>query len=869
LACHQDKEISIMRLFILLLLQVLLLVPFASFASDGGKLPIALDSDKTAITEAQRAGIIKSYGKLPLYFIENKGQADKSVRFFEQGSGHTMFFARDGVVLALTKNAGKADKATHDKKLTTEILRFSFAGSEKNAHIAAGEAMPGHVNYFVGNDKTKWRSNIPTYGNLTYKDLYKNIDIKFYGNNNNIEHDIIVRPGGDPSLVKFVYNGIKGLNVTDTGDLEILMREGTLIEQRPVIYQKIDGRRVAVEGSYRLLSAKKDGMFAYGFKVASYDHTKELIIDPVLVYSTYLGGSARDFAKDIAVDSTGSVYVTGQAASTDFPIAGAIQGVFAGGSEDVFVTKINSAGSALVYSTYLGGGLTDLGESIAIDSTGAAYVTGMTRSTDFPVLGATQGAFGGGGEDAFVTKINPAGSAIVYSTYLGGNLSEFGFGIALDNTNAVYVTGLTTSLNFPLVNPIQSLHGGGFQDAFVTKINPAGSAYVYSTYLGGGGSDAGNDIAVDASGAAYVTGQTASVDFPVASPLQGANAGGIDAFLTKIDPAGAALVYSTYLGGSIGDDIGSGIALDSAGSVYVTGDTSSINFPTVAPIQALYGGGLTDAFVLKLNAPGTALIYSTFIGGTASDFGRAVAVDSKGIANVIGETFSGDFPLVSPIQATFGGVLEDAFVSRINAAGSAYLYSTYLGGNNDDMGFGIAVDITGNAYVTGGTASSDFPLVTPIQPTLGGGGGFADAFVGKITDTPLPVVSLVISPDTTTVPLGGTLGYNVTATNTTAVQQCFNYWENVTLPSGATFPAKDSLIKPVRRLCLAGGTSTTVPISHGVPITAPAGTYVFNSYVGIFPFDFRAVVDTASFTFNAQGVPAPTPTPRTSWRSVK
>jgi len=868
LAGHQDKEIRIMRLFILLLLQVLLLMPFTSFASDGGKLPIAQDSDKTGITEAQRAGIIKSYGELPLYFIENKGQVDKRVRFFEKGSGHTTFFTKDGVVLALTKSAGKADKAPHDKKFTTEVLRLSFVGADKKVHIAAGEAMPGHVNYFVGNDKTKWRSNVPTYGNLTYKDVYKNIDIKFYGNNNNIEHDIIVRPGGDPSLVKFVYNGIKGLNVTDTGDLEILLREGTLIEQRPYIYQEINGKRVAVKGSYKVLKSG-DGAFTYGFTVASYDHTKNIVIDPVLLYSTYLGGAARDFAKDIAVDSSGAVYVTGQAASTDFPLVGAIQGAFAGGSEDVFISKIDPAGSALVYSTYMGGGLIDLGKAIAVDSSGAAYVTGLTTSMDFPVVGAIQGVFGGGGEDAFITKIDPAGSAIVYSTYLGGNLSELGLGIALDNTGAAYVTGLTTSANFPLMNPIQALHGGGFADAFVTKIDPAGSAYVYSTYLGGSAGDNGNDIAVDATGAAYVTGQTASPNFPVASPLQGSRAGGIDAFVTKIDPAGAAFVYSTYLGGSLGDDIGSAIALDGAGSVYITGDTSSTDFPTVSPIQALYGGGLTDAFVLKLNAPGTAVIYSTFIGGTASDFGRAIAVDSKGIANVIGETFSGDFPLVAPIQATFGGVLEDAFVARINPAGSAYLYSTYLGGNNDDMGFGIAVDIPGNAYVTGGTASPDFPLVTPIQPAIGGGGGFADAFVGKITDTPLPVVALVLSPNTITVPLGGTLGYNVTATNTTALQQCFNYWENVTLPSGATFPTKDSLIKPVRRLCLAGGTSTTFPLSHGVPITAPSGAYVFNSYVGIFPFNFRIVVDTASFNFNALAVLAPTPTPRTSWRLVK
>ncbi len=729
------------------------------------------------------------------------------------------------------------------------------------------------LNYFVGSDKSKWCSNIPTYGTVTYKDVYKNIDIKFYGNNKNIEHDVIVRPGGDFSNVKFAYSGIKGLNVRDDGNLEVTLNHGTIIEERPVIYQEIKGERVAVEGAYKILKAT-DGTFTYGFTVASYDKTKDLVIDPVLVYSTYLGGTYDDFGRAIAVDDTGAVYVTGFTPSTDFPLMNPIQGATAG-NYSAFVTKINPAGTAIVYSTYLGGTGDDYGYGIAVDASGSTYVTGTTGSTDFPLMNPIQGVKVGTAwmPSAFVTKIDSAGASIVYSTFLGGSLTDEGSGIAVDSSGAAYVSGYTNSTDFPVASPIQGVHGGSFWDAFVTKINPAGSAYVYSTYLGGSSYDEALGIAVDSFGAAYVTGWTDSADFPVMNPIQGTNGGGAwisDAFITKINPAGSAYVYSTYLGGSSYDE-GHGIAVDSAGSAYVAGRTSSTDFPLATPIQATFAG-IGDAFVTKINPAGSAYTYSTYLGGTGYEQADGIAVDSSGTAYVTGWTASTDFPLVAPIQGFMGGGVEsvaDAFVTEINPAGSAYSFSTYLGGSTSaESGSAIAVDTAGAIYVTGYTSSTDFPLMNPIQGVKAGGAFTNDAFITKIGASS-PVVTLAITPDAVSIPQGFTLGYNVTATNTTAVQQCFNYWENVNLPGGTLFPPTDSLFKPVPRLCLNGGASMTVHLTHGVPLTAPIGAYVFNSYVGIYPYSFRVVVDTTSFNFNVTAGVAPIRNRQTSWRLIE
>src|SRR5208337_4190756 len=454
----------------------------------------------------------------------------------------------------------------------------------------------------------------------------------------------------------------------------------------------------------------------------SYDRTRPLFIDPVLSFSTYLG-SGGTFGYGIAVDSAGSAYVTGTIAGMPF-----IQRLYPTDGDEAFVVKLNPAGNALVYSTYLGG--VTSGNGIAVDAAGNAYVTGATASTGFPTVNPLQPSFGGV-VDAFVAKLNPTGSALVYSTYLGGSGIDGGSGIAVDSAGNAYVTGTTLSTDFPTANPLQATNKAAKGTAFVAVLNPAGSALVYSTYLGGSVQDGGSGIAADSAGNAYVTGTTLSTDFPTANPLQATNkAAKGTAFVAKLNPAGSALVYSTYLGGSVQDG-GSGIAADGAGNAYVTGTTDSTDFPTANPLQANCDSctaAFGAPFVAVLNPTGSAFVYSTYLGG-GGGAGNGIAVDGVGNAYVTGNT-GADFPIVNPLLPNQGG----AFVAELNSAGSALVYSTYLGGTGGDYGYGIAVDAAGNAYVTGETESTDFPTVNPIQATCENCGKYigGNAFVSKI-----------------------------------------------------------------------------------------------------------------------------------------
>jgi hypothetical protein len=478
------------------------------------------------------------------------------------------------------------------------------------------------------------------------------------------------------------------------------------------------------------------------FAVGQFDRQRDLVIDPTLVYSTYLGGSSNTSAYGIAVDSAGEAFVVGATESASFPTASPFQAAL-NGVQDAFVAKFNAAGSALVYSTYLGGSGSDIGHGIAVDSAGEAVITGDTMSADFPTASPVQATYGGGGYDVFVTKLNSAGSALVYSTYLGGSAIDNAEYVAVDSIGDAVVSGITLSTDFPvapLMHPIQGANGGGSQDGFVTKLASGGSL-VYSTYLGGTGADAVVGIAVDPAGEAFVSGLTTSTNFPIAAgcdagctPFQSAFAGGSgsgDAFVAKLNATGTALLYSTYLGGS-SDDAALGLAIDGAGEAFVFGQTASTNFPTALPYQAANAGGI-DAFVTKVNATGSALIYSTYLGGSSSEGGNigGIAVDSAGEAFVAARTDSANFPVVSPLQATFAGN-GDGFVTKFNAAGSELGYSTYLGGSSVDQATTIAVDSANNAFVAGYTSSIDFPTAAPFQLYQGGTNG-SNAFVTKIS----------------------------------------------------------------------------------------------------------------------------------------
>jgi Calx-beta domain/Beta-propeller repeat/Carboxypeptidase regulatory-like domain len=454
----------------------------------------------------------------------------------------------------------------------------------------------------------------------------------------------------------------------------------------------------------------------------------------VLAYSTYLGGSGSDEGNDIAVDSAGNMYVAGSAGSANFPTTpGAFQTREAGGG---FVTKLNATGSARIYSTYLSGGAI---ASMALDSAGNAYVTGFTQSSSLPT---TPGAISNtlnGIQDGFVTKLNPTGSALIYSTYLGGSSFDAGDGIAVDSAGNAYITGHTSSSNFPTANAFDDSLGGSV-DVFVTKLNTAGTALVYSTYLGGDGEDTSSgstwtDVAVDSAGNAYVTGLTKSTNFPTANAIDDSLGGAADAFVTKFNAAGSALVYSTYLGGINGDG-GRGIAVDSAGNAYVTGATTSSDFPRVNALYRQLING-QDAFVTKFNAAGSALAYSTYLGGdlggdNAQELGNDIAVDAAGNAYITGDTGATNFPTANPIQPTKAGgaLVTDGFVTKLDAAGPVIAFSTYLGGDGSDSGNAIAADASGNIYVTGRTNSLNFPTANAIQPAKDGSN--SDAFVSKI-----------------------------------------------------------------------------------------------------------------------------------------
>jgi len=711
--------------------------------SSGRQIVLAAGDDRAPGLAAPAPGVrvSETYGRLPRYFEANRGQIDQEIKFLSRGRGHVLFLTPTEAVLVLAKvqprekseQRAPRRKADDRGKATRSVIRLGFVGANREPDLEGQEELPGKANYFIGNDPKKWRTNVPTYAKVQYRDLYPGINLVYYDNRRRMEFDFLLAPGANPNLIRLEVKGADRLDVDARGDLVLHARGGQLRLQKPAVYQEVKGIRQEVSGRYVLTDS-----YQIGFQLGAYDATRPVIIDPVLFYSTYLGGGGDDVGNSIAVDESGDAYVTGQIDSTNFPTTpGAFQATSMGGG-DAFVTKLNATGSGLVYSTYLGGSNFDAGRGIAVDASGNAYVTGGTASTDFPTTpGAFQTTPSGGG-DAFVTKLNSTGSLLLYSTYLHGADGE---SIAVDAAGNAYVTGDADSTNFPTTTGAFQTASGGALDAFVTKLNQTGTALVYSTYLGGSGSDVGRGIAVDTAGSAYVAGFTGSTNFPTSlGAFQTTYGGGTDdAFVTKVNLLGSGLVYSTYLGGSDFDASG-GIAVDAAGNAYVTGGTRSTNFPTTTGAFQTTAGGADDAFVTKMNPLGTALVYSTYLGGSGSDGGQSVAVDSSGNAYVTGGTDSTNFPMTADaFQPTFSGGPEDAYVAKLDPTGSALVYSTYLGGSGDDIGFGIALDALPqpDAYVTGTTSSTNFPI-TPraFQPAFGGGP--EDAFVAKITEGPVP-----------------------------------------------------------------------------------------------------------------------------------
>jgi hypothetical protein len=652
---------------------------------------------------------------LPFVFESNGGQTDATVDFLSRSGRHTLFIAPTSVAFA---SSG-----------ATASVTMRLAGANFRARRNASSALAGVVHYLVGKDPSRWRTNLPTYARVGYESVYRGIDIAYYGVARHLEYDFIVAPGADPQAIALQFEGGMA-RIDHSGDLIV----GDLRLRKPSVYQRVGESRRVVGGRFALRSGNR-----VVFDIGTYDSTQPLIIDPVVVFSTKFGGTDGDAGWAVATDASGAVYVTGDAASTDFPRSNAMQRRSAG-STDVFVTKLSADGSRILYSTYIGGSQADVGYGIAVDPSGNAYITGDTRSSDFPLVTAMQPAYGGT-SDVFVAKLSADGSQLLYSTYAGGRGGERGLGIAVDAAGNAYVAGYTNSTDFPTANAVQSAFGGGDADAFVFKVNPAGSAFVYATYLGGRAvrPELATSIATDDRGNAYVAGFTNSRDFPTLRPIQPFR-GPTDAFVTKLGPAGA-LVYSTHIGGGA-DDEAMGIAVDAVGSAFITGHTESRDFPATAgayratcstvavriAIGDLCTGG--DAFVARIVPDGSAIAYATYIEGTRFEVGRAIAVDAAGNAYVAGLTNSPDFPIANAVQRRYGGGAFDAFALKLSPDGSTLAYSTYLGGNDNDGGYGIAVDPAGDAVVTGYAGSPDFLLKNQPHGMAGSG---RDAFVTKIS----------------------------------------------------------------------------------------------------------------------------------------
>lgn len=665
--------------------------------------------------------------QLPLSFEPNQGQASEPVRFLSRGNGYAIFLTPEEMVLTLRKPASGSEG----------VLRMRLKGGASPSEITGLNPQSGKSNYFIGSDAQKWRADIPHFGRVHYENVYPGIDQVFYGKGRQLEYDFVVTPGADASQVELKFEGADSIEIDQMGDLVLSLGDSEVRQERPVIYQEVDGEKRFVTGNYVLNPEN-----TVGFEIAEYDREKTLVIDPVLVYSTYLGGNSADIGRAIAVDPARNVYVTGQTRSTNFPLVNPIQSTINNpGSPDFFVTKINSEGNAIVYSTFIGGSVGDIGHGIDVDNAGNAYVTGVTGGTsgpnDFPT---TPGAFDrtfNSPDEAVLFKINAAGNVLVYSTYTGASNSlevkvnritgeAFIAGFAGENLPTTPGAFRTTCMPTPC-----------FANGFITKFNATGSALVYSTYIGPG---VVNDLAIDSVGNAYVAGSTVSLVFPITPGAAQTTCTGCeffrsDAFVLKMNPTGSALVYSTYLGGSL-DDVGAGIAVDANGNAYVTGRTSSpsttsLPFPTTPGAFQTTSPGIPDGFVTKVNPTGSAFVYSTFVGGNVRDEAFGIAVDPAGRAHIIGETRSNNYPRQDAVQSVCTVNGQCVSITSLNAAGSAVIFSTYFG---QGAGWEIVADNRGSIYVTGEAIEglSNLPTMNPIQPNHGSGSSVFDGFVAKI-----------------------------------------------------------------------------------------------------------------------------------------
>ncbi len=723
--------------------------------------------DSSYVNNVQKEQILKNINQFDGYFTENCGQVENDdVQFYVQDG--SVWFTDDGVWFELREYAdsrgqesgfrgqggvsngdlgfgiGDSGLMTDDCRLTTNdykrvVLKQEFIGANQVQPVGH-ERLSWNSNFFYGNDSSKWCTDVPNFQEIIYENIYEKIDLRYYSSEKGLKYDFIIHPGGEPDDIRINYEGAQELVIDPSGDLVIKTQFRDMVDSNLFIYQNQKNDKKFIDGKFRLFTSK-----TYGFEIiGEYNKNKAIIIDP-LVYSTFVGGSNCDggwnWKLDIAVDISGNAFVTGTTWSSDFPnTTGAYDNTF-NGSYDRYLFKLDSTGSALIYSTFIGGSSTDWGIGIAIDTTGNAYMTGFTGSSDFPTTSGAYNTNHNSGDDVFVLKLNPTGSALIYSTYVGGNGIDNGYSIAIDASGNAYVTGFTESMDFPTTSgAYERIFNGGYYDVFVFKLNQTGAALSYSTYIGGGigNEESGLGIAVDTAGNIYATGYTQTSDFPTTPGAYNTsyNGGGHDIFVLKLNPTGNGkndLIYSTYFGGNDNEG-GWDIIVDNGGNIYVVGGVRSVDFPITPNANDTTFNGECDGFVLKLSPVGTGqndLIYSTYIGGDKIDECIGIAIDTLGNAYVTGNTYSSDFPTTpGALNVTYNGA-GDGFMFILNQTGAVLLNSTYIGGDDEDYGFNIVVDKSCSAYVSGSTESSNFFTTSGAYDTTYNG-GWGDAFVLKI-----------------------------------------------------------------------------------------------------------------------------------------
>ncbi|MCS7075098.1 MAG: SBBP repeat-containing protein [Bacteroidia bacterium] len=666
-----------------------------------------------------------------LFFIENKGQWHNDVLYLCRMSGLDAWITKYGVnytfykveqnkVTEFCTLKNKSEDFENQTLLGHRIL-FELENSNPNPVREGKKQIETYYNYFIGNDETKHATYVGLYKEAWVKNVYEGIDIRYYFDEGRLRYDFVVQPYADISQIRFKLRGQDKIYTKGETQLCFTTRFGEASLSDLCTYQ-----------DNHIIPSKfiRNGE-TWQFFLSDYDRTKLVVIDP-LVYSTYIGGNDFDHGKDIFVDGSGCVYVTGISRSADYDITpGVFQTAFQG-EMDVFVTKLNAAGNKIEFSTYIGGERFDESSGIFVDGSGCVYIAGWTYSSNYDV---TPGAFqkkSGGYMDVFITKFNATGSSLVYSTYIGGNNDDKGAGMFVDNSGCVYITGYTLSPDYDVTpGAFQTTHGEE-EDVFVTKINATGSSLVYSTYIGGGSRDYGTDIFVDNSGCVYITGYTLSLDYDITpGAFQTTNQKYDDVFVTKLNPTGTALIYSTYIGGN-NSDKGNAIFVDGSGCAYVTGYTYSTNYDVTQKVFQATSEPHSNIFVTKLNATGSSLVYSTYIGGNNEDVANDIFVDGNGCAYITGYTKSTNYDITTDAfqSKNGGGELEDAFITKLNPTGTALMYSTYIGGSNSDQGNAIFVDSNGCVYITGYTYSTDYDITPGAFQTKSGGD--KEIFVTKL-----------------------------------------------------------------------------------------------------------------------------------------